>query len=84
MTGFLLGVAVVFGLASLAGWLWLIVLAFGEGVGWGIGSLLCSPVSLIFALVHFDRAWQPLALNIGAGVVSWLALQAVELNGYAG
>ncbi|MBA2321158.1 MAG: hypothetical protein H0V89_08380 [Deltaproteobacteria bacterium] len=77
---FLLVVAVVFGVASLAGGIWLLVLAFQESVGWGIGSLLCSPISLIFALLHLPKTWQPLALNLGAGLVAWLAVQAIELN----
>jgi len=80
MEMFLLVVVLVFALASLAGGIWLIVLAFQESVAWGVGSLLCSPVSLIFALLHFDRAWQPLALNMGAGIMAWLAMKAIEVN----
>ncbi len=45
-------------------WLWLIVRASREGVGWGLGTLLLPPAGLLFALRHAQRAIGPLVLFI--------------------
>jgi len=56
---FWLGVAL-----SLVGWLWLVVNAFRESALWGIGSLIISPIALIFGLLNFGENKIPLLLSI--------------------
>jgi hypothetical protein len=56
-------------LAALA-WIWLIVCAFKQRVGWGIVSLVFPPLALIFALRHAQRAIGPLVLFVLGGVVA--------------
>ena len=62
---FWLGVAL-----SLVGWLWLVVNAFRESALWGIGSLLISPIALIFGLVNFGPNKIPLLLCV-VGIVPY-------------
>ncbi len=50
-------------------WLWLIVRASREGVGWGLGSLFVPPVGLLFALRHAQKAIAPLVLFL-VGILS--------------
>lgn len=54
---------------SAVGLLWLIVLAFGSSVGWGIGTLLLPPVGLVYAATHFRRSRGPLAMILAGAVV---------------
>ena len=83
------------GLAVAAvAWLWLIVRASREDVGWGLGTLLLPPVGLLFALRHAQRAIGPLVavhrrrrVRGGAGVpvlVTPAALDPQPSRGVAG
>jgi hypothetical protein len=61
-------------LAALA-FVWLVALAFETSAWWGISVLIFPPLALVFALGHFRRAWEPLAIAVGASVlavVPWL------------
>jgi hypothetical protein len=60
---FWLGVAL-----SFVGWLWLVVNAFRQSAMWGIGSLLISPIALIFGLLNFAENKIPLLLCV-VGIV---------------
>lgn len=72
----LLPISLVGGLAvAVVAWLWLIVRASREGVGWGLGSLLVPPAGLLFALRHAERAIGPLVLFV-IGIVPALAALA--------
>lgn len=62
---FWLGVAL-----SLVGWLWLVVNAFRESALWGIGSLLISPIALVFGLINFGQNRIPLLLCL-VGIVMY-------------
>lgn len=56
---FWLGVALGF-----IGWLWLVVNAFRTSALWGVGSLLISPIALIFGLLNFGENKIPLLLSV--------------------
>ncbi|GAB3104149.1 hypothetical protein [Lysobacter terrae] len=56
---FWLGVALGF-----IGWLWLVVNAFRSSALWGIGSLVISPIALIFGLLNFAENKIPLLLSV--------------------
>jgi len=79
--------ALLFGglaLAALA-WVWLIVRAFQQDRGWGLGSLILPPLALLFALRHSQKAVGPLVLFmlgglIAAAPVSYSLVGAVDLG----
>lgn len=54
-------------LLIVAGLVWLIVLAFGTGLLWGVGSLL-PPVTLVFVLRHWNVARKAIGLS-GLGFI---------------
>lgn len=56
---------IVGGLISFGAGLWLLVLAFQEGIWWGLGSLLLSPVMLVFVILHWSTAKVPFLVNLG-------------------
>lgn len=69
------------GLVCFGTGLWLLVLAFQEGIWWGLGSLLLSPVMLVFVILHWDRAKSPFLINL-AGVAA-VFVGAVLLPGHS-
>jgi hypothetical protein len=54
-------------LLILAGLIWLVVLAFGTGLLWGVGSLL-PPVTLVYVARHWKVARKAVGLS-GLGVI---------------
>lgn len=62
ITMVLLGIG---GLIGMIAWIWLLVLAFRSGIGWGLSVLLLSwtwiPV-ILFAVRHWDAAKRPVML----------------------
>lgn len=58
-------------IVSFIGAIWIIVNAFrNDGLLWGIGSLLCGPVMLIYAIMHFTANKIPLALFVFGVIIS--------------
>jgi hypothetical protein len=58
-------------LISLVGILWLIVNAFrDDGMLWGLGTLLCGPAWLIYAILHFGANKGPIGLFIAGLILS--------------
>jgi hypothetical protein len=70
------GLALIGGLLAFAGWIWIVVIAFQDSVGWGIGSLLIPLVALIYGCMNSDVAKNPLIM-MGAGVVLQIAGAAI-------
>ena len=68
------------GIMALVGLIWLLVLAFSENIGWGIGSLLCGIVALIFAITRWPETKTPALLYIAGLVVSAIGA-AIKYNG---
>ena len=66
-------------IAMLISWIWVVVIAFRESIGWGIGSLLLNPIALIYALMNRDRCKRPLLL-FSAGFLLYAILMIVELS----
>ena len=63
----LLVVALVVG---LIGWLWIVVMAFSEGeMLWGIGSLIISPLAIVYGIMNFQELKIPLGMMVGGGLV---------------
>lgn len=65
MTALAMGLLVIGGLIGLAAWVWLLVVAFRAGIGWGLLILLLSwtwvPV-IIFAVRRWEAAKRPIML----------------------
>ncbi len=58
-------------LLSFIGAIWIIVNAFrNDGLLWGIGSLLCGPVLLVYAIMNFAANKIPLALLVVGVIIS--------------
>ena len=51
-------------LATVFAWLWLLGQAFTESPPWGVACLLLPPASLVFAIVHWERARSPFVLQL--------------------
>jgi hypothetical protein len=68
-------------LIALAGFVWLLVLAFGESAGSGFLVLFLPPYHLYFASKNLDRATRPLILGYVGGfiMVTALAIGGVKL-----
>jgi hypothetical protein len=55
---------------GIAGWVWLMIVAFKVDKPWGYGVLLpILPAVVVFVLAHFRRARAPLALLLFAGML---------------
>lgn len=48
----------------LVGGIWLLIEAFKESVLWGLGCLFIPIVSLIFVILHWDKAGKPFLIQI--------------------
>lgn len=56
----MIALVVILAIASLITWIWLVVAAFKEHVGWGIGMIfLPFPLAIVFAVMHWQEAKKP-------------------------
>ena len=53
--------------ASGAG-IWLIIRAFGVGVGWGLACLFLPFAPLVFISMHWEEGGKPFLVNLGGAV----------------
>ena len=51
--------------ATLAGGIWLIIVAFQENVGWGIACVFVPFLSVVFAITHWTKSKVPFAIHWG-------------------
>ena len=56
------------GIASLVGWVWIMINAFSESVPWGVGCLCCSPVALVYGILKWEELKFPVLL-LGGGTL---------------
>ena len=57
----------IFGIfLALGAGIWLIVLAFGTSILWGILVLLVPLCDLIYTITHWSRAWRPFVMSLYA------------------
>jgi hypothetical protein len=70
------GVLTVIGTgASAAGFIWLLVKAFQESVGWGVACLLLPFVSIFFVFMHWPEAKRPFMVSMAG-----LGLQLIGMS----
>ena len=60
MVGYLIGII---------GGIWLLVVAFQQSLGWGLGCLLLPIVSIVFAIMYWDDAKVPFLTSLAGGVL---------------
>ena len=56
-------------LIAIAGWLMVVVAAFKESAGWGIGSLLFPLIALIFVIRHWQDARRGFFTQLGGTAI---------------
>jgi len=74
-------------LLVLIGVIWIAVIAFSSGdVLWGILSILCGILAIVYAAQHMDKARTPLFLMIGGIVLEVVGslLGGVNIGGGGG
>ena len=77
----LMGLAGVAMIANLVGAVWLIVLAFQEGLMWGLLSLFVPCAQLVFIAQHWQKAKRPALLSLGgSGAFLAACLMIYQLN----
>lgn len=73
---------VVGGLIAFAGGIWFLVVAFQESVLWGLGCFFFSfPVSLIFLIMHWDKAMKPFLVQLAGAVPMFLGIAIMAASG---
>ena len=65
---------------ALIGWIWLLILAFSEHIGWGIGSLLCGIVALIFGISRWPETKVPILLYVAGLILSGIGAALSSQN----
>ena len=57
------------GIISLVGSIWFLIVAFKESILWGVGCFLIPFVSLIFLIMHIDKAGKPFGVSLLGTVI---------------
>jgi hypothetical protein len=65
-----LALSAIGGIMALVGWIWIVVAAFKDSIGWGIGSLLCGIVALIYGAMNFATLKVPVLLYVVGLILS--------------
>ena len=59
---------------GVVGGIWLLVVAFKTSIWWGLGCLLIGPVSLVFAVMHWQDAKKPFLISLAGTVLIIVAV----------
>jgi len=69
MESLIIVLGLVSAIMTIAGAVWIAVIAFQHGeTGWGIGALICGIVTLVYGFQNFEECKIPLAL-FGFGIL---------------
>ena len=77
-------VMVVGGILVLVGGVWLLVEAFMESIWWGLAYVFIPFASLLFLILHWERAGKPFLISLGGGALIVLAMFAMGGLGVSG
>ena len=64
-----LALIIVGAIVAVIGYVWLLIAAFSESIGWGLGALLCGIVALIFGIMNWAELKVPTILYISGCVL---------------
>ncbi|AKS41148.1 hypothetical protein WM2015_767 [Wenzhouxiangella marina] len=62
-------IVVAGGLLLLVAAIWFLVVAFQEHILWGLGCLLLPFVSLVFLVMHWDKAGRPFLYQLAGWAI---------------
>jgi hypothetical protein len=69
-------------IVAIIGWVWIVVNAFrNDGVGWGIGCLICGPIFLFYGIKNFGDNKIPLLMAIVGIAVAAATMPAEMVTG---
>jgi hypothetical protein len=81
------GGVVMYGLAFVVNtyaWVRVLIIAFTEGIGHGIGCLLCGLYFLIYCFMRWDQCGAYFLMMVATNVVSNLVMWALQASGMGG
>jgi hypothetical protein len=55
---------------AIVGGIGILIVAFRESVGWGIGCLILPIVSLVFVVMHWEETKKPFLLNLAGTILA--------------
>ena len=69
-------------IALLVSYVWIVVIAFRDHIGHGIGCLICNCYSLIYCVTNWEHCATPFCIQIVGGVAFYggAAMAGVDLN----
>jgi hypothetical protein len=67
-----LALTVIGAIIALVGAIWFLIVAFSENVLWGLGCLCVPLVSLVFLVMHLEKAGKPFLIQVGGIVLYFL------------
>jgi len=63
--------AIVGAVIGLVGGIMLLIVAFKENIGWGIACILIPCLTIVFAIMHWEKAKKPFLIElVGAAICS--------------
>lgn len=85
MTAVVLALIAIGAVVSIVGGIMFLIVAFKEGVGWGLGCLFLSfPISLIFLVKYWQQSKKSFFIQLaGAGVLIVAVLLSSQLQAAA-
>ena len=86
MTTLLVLLAYAILLVGVIGWLWIVILAFGEGETlWGIGCLIFPPLTVVYGRLNYQEAKIPfwiVTIGFGLNIAAKILGTVLALNGF--
>lgn len=65
-------------LVCVVGGIWMLVKGFQESLPWGFGMILCGIVSLVFLVMHWDKAKNPFFVQLVGIALMLLGLMVLK------
>ena len=56
-------------IVAVIGWIWILIHAFSEDIMWGIGSLFCGILAIVYGVLHWEELKVPTIIYITGLVI---------------